>query len=304
MTAPRTDPIIPAVKRFHAITLVERSTDPGIDASATITTDAVDREGDIVNPKGMRPIPPDQKIPVLYGHDHASLPIGVATAFAVGERGIRAGWRWLKDDPFAQRVRNAWDQEVLNAVSIGFLPKKATPIPGGRGLRFDEWELIEFSVVPSPANPQAHRAFRKLGLEGSTSCAQVHAYATELDTQLRQGKTLSDDHARQLQEAIVVIRTLTQAESTPPTAPDVAVLTDDGSVIRIAPQALAAAVKSVTKAEIDIAFGRIPDDEPIFATRDDEPVITLSNQELAELVREGLQASVRDALLDLTGRID
>lgn len=302
-TTNRTPPRVqPAIKRMTFITAAGQATGDA-DAVITASTSSVDREGDVVEPLRMRR-DDLRNIPLLWGHDHSSLPIGTVTQLDVDERSIRAGWRWLTDDPFAQRVRNAFEQGIVRASSIGFLPHKAEPIKGGRGMRYTDWTLLELSLVPVGANADAVRQFKRLGLEGPTSCSQASMLVEELSAQLRNGKTLSDSHQAQLQEALVVLRTLTLAESTPPPAPDVAAITDDGAVIRIAPQALAAAVKSVTKAEIDIAFGRIPDDEPIFATRDDEPVITLSNQELAELVREGLQASVRDALFDLTGRID
>jgi HK97 family phage prohead protease len=303
-TTTSTERVVPLMKRFTAITIVERANEPGIEASATITTDAVDREHDIVNPKGMQPLRPGQSVPVLFGHDHSSLPIGVATAFAVGARGIRAGWRWAPH-PFAKDVQQLWDEGYLNATSIGFRPIKVTPLDGGRGLRFDEWELLEFSIVPVPANPEAIRAMKRLKMDGPVSTAQASMLISELSTQLRNGKTLSTAHEQQLHDALVVLRTLTQAESVPPPPPDLAVIEESGSVIRIAPAQLASAISTVAKAEVDIALGRIPDDVPaVFRTLGDEPTITISNEDLAALVRDGLTAAVKDALRDLTGRVD
>src|SRR5205809_620098 len=47
---------------------------------------------------------------------------------------------------------------ILRGWSIGFIPIKATRLPGpnGRsGLWVSEWDLMEYSAVPIPENPQA-----------------------------------------------------------------------------------------------------------------------------------------------------
>ena len=300
ITPPR---VQPAIKRMTFITAPGQATREA-DAVITASTSSVDREGDIVVPTGMRR-DDLRNIPLLWGHDHSSLPIGAVTQLDVDERSIRAGWRWLTDDPFAQRVRNAFEQGIVRASSIGFLPHKAEPIKGGRGLRFTDWTLLELSLVPVGANADAVRQFKRLELDGPVSTDQASVLISELSTQLRNGKTLSAERELALHDTLVVIQALVKAESTSPPAPEMAVVGDDGVVIRIAPEVLSSAITTATKHEIATALGRIPDDEPIFVTRgSNEPVISLSNQELAELVREGLSASVRDALRDLTGRVD
>jgi hypothetical protein len=71
---------------------------------------------------------------------------------------------WLENDKRADAVRNAFDQGVLNAASIGFRPVDSEPLPGG-GQRFTAWEMLEFSLVPVPSNPGATRTLMKrLGL--------------------------------------------------------------------------------------------------------------------------------------------
>jgi hypothetical protein len=41
----------------------------------------------------------------------------------------------------------------LRAWSIGFEPLRVTP--HRRGVRYDEWNLLEYSAVPVPENPRA-----------------------------------------------------------------------------------------------------------------------------------------------------
>jgi hypothetical protein len=64
----------------------------------------------------------------------------------------------------ADRVKNAWQQGVLNATSVGFIPKETEPMPGGRGYQFVKSELLEFSIVAVPANAEAVRQLKGLGL--------------------------------------------------------------------------------------------------------------------------------------------
>ena len=60
--------------------------------------------------------------------------------------------------PFAEDVFRLYEQGVLRGWSIGFVPRQATPRSrrdGARGLRIDEWDLLEYSAVPVPENPEA-----------------------------------------------------------------------------------------------------------------------------------------------------
>jgi HK97 family phage prohead protease len=92
------------------------------------------------------------------------LPIGTVTQLTVEpSRGLRARWRWLAGDEFADRVKNAWDQGIIRAASIGFMPLESTPNTShGRDHR--RWELMEISLVAIPANAEATRQLKALGL--------------------------------------------------------------------------------------------------------------------------------------------
>lgn len=138
----------------------------GDEPEIVISTAAVDREGDILEPDGAE-LADYQKNPVVgYGHfRHETLPIAATTSITREPgRGLRARWRWLEGDAFAERVRNAWEQGVLRAASVGFLPLDFEPRTDGRGLRYTRWSLLEWSLVPIPANPEAVRSLKALGL--------------------------------------------------------------------------------------------------------------------------------------------
>lgn len=129
----------------------------------TVSTVAPDRDGDIVRPEGMRADQFLRNPVLLWAHDYSSLPIGTVTALNVLEgKGVEARFRWLDGDPMAARVRNAWDQGVVRAASIGFKPLTWEPLKAGYDIT--GWELLELSLVPVPANPEAVRTLKGLGL--------------------------------------------------------------------------------------------------------------------------------------------
>jgi len=136
-------------------------------AEVLVSTEGLDRDQDRLLAAGARLDAFERNPVVLFAHNHRDVPIGRATAVrSVPGRGVRASWRWLEGDPFASRVRNAWDQGVLNACSVGFIPGESTPNDAG-GRDFSSWELLEFSVVPVPANADAVRTLKALGLHRS-----------------------------------------------------------------------------------------------------------------------------------------
>ena len=136
----------------------------GDEPAITISTIALDRDRDEIDPSGGDFVSYQRNPVVLFGHDRSSLPVGSTTRLeVVPGRGITARWRWLAGDAFADRVRNAFDQGILRAASVGFLPIESES-NGRGGRRFTRWELLEWSLVPLPANPEAVRTLKGLGL--------------------------------------------------------------------------------------------------------------------------------------------
>ena len=151
-----------AATKQHFITTVAYAAGHG-DAELTCTTMDADRDGDRVMPQGAE-LANFLKNPVLlFSHQARDLPIGKVTSLQMSRTGIRARWAWVKNDPFADRVRNAWEQGALNSASIGFLPKEMRPNDFG-GNDIEKWELLEISLCAIPANPMATRALKSLGL--------------------------------------------------------------------------------------------------------------------------------------------
>ena len=100
---------------------------------------------------------------VMWAHDavgrspSGGLPIGRTLSIGrATDGGIVAEFEFLDDDPFAQRIRNAWDKGFLQAASISWLPLESRPAANG-GLRDIRAELLEWSIVSVPADPDALR---------------------------------------------------------------------------------------------------------------------------------------------------
>jgi HK97 family phage prohead protease len=133
--------------------------------SMTVSTATVDRDMDRVSPEG-GDFKAFERNPVLcWAHSPDGLPIGSITHLSADSAGIRMMWKWLENDPLADRVKNAWEQGIVRAASIGFIPKRSVRNEYG-GQDHREWELLEVSLVPVPANPTAVRTLKSLGLWG------------------------------------------------------------------------------------------------------------------------------------------
>ncbi len=129
-----------------------------------ISTINPDRVGDRVIPEGLDASAFLKNPALMFGHAYHDLPVGTVTSIAVEPgKHIRASWRWLENDAFADRVKNAWDQGVLRAASIGFRPLRTKPNSTG-GADVLAWELLELSLVAIPANAECVRTLKSLGL--------------------------------------------------------------------------------------------------------------------------------------------
>jgi len=129
--------------------------------TAVMSTRSVDRDGDIVEPKGMRMENFQSNPVVLWAHDKKAPPIGRVKEVYVSDDSVLGNIEFDRDDPFAMMIFNKYAKGFLNAWSIGFAPEAKTveTISDGdgqvTGYHFKEAELLELSAVPVPANPQA-----------------------------------------------------------------------------------------------------------------------------------------------------
>jgi HK97 family phage prohead protease len=134
----------------------------------TISTGCCDRENDMISVAGWDLANFTRNPVVLWGHDTSLLPIG--RAFDVGLDGdaLKASVEFIPADlpeggAFAESVYRLAQEGFLHATSVGFRPTKwdftTDPARGADdwfpGIDFQAQELVEFSVVTVPANPEA-----------------------------------------------------------------------------------------------------------------------------------------------------
>lgn len=136
-----------------------------------ICTEDVNRYGYRVLLSGAR-LDNFKKNPVmLYDHDDWKYkPIGRWENLRVQDGKLIATAVFAEGDPDAQQVKNLVEQGALSATSIGMMPityssDSTVLAPGQTRETVIEWELLEVSIVPVPANPHTV----KLKLSNSAS---------------------------------------------------------------------------------------------------------------------------------------
>ena len=125
-----------------------------------ITRRVVDRDGDVVEPRGGR-LDNYRKNPVvLLGH-YGDMPIGRNLSLEASDEDIVAvtqfaGMEQAHEE--AETVYRLYRDGFMRAWSIGFrglIIGREPVLPGQKGVTFLEWELYEYSAVPIPSNPDA-----------------------------------------------------------------------------------------------------------------------------------------------------
>jgi len=133
-----------------------------------ISTADVDRDNDTIQVAGWD-LKSFKKNPVvLFGHDHGGLPIAKAPNVKIEDGKLVSGPTQFPEKgtfPFADTVFEMLKQGFLNSVSAGFIAKQSVMNDERGGVDFQKQELIEFSVVPVPSNPNALVQARSKGID-------------------------------------------------------------------------------------------------------------------------------------------
>lgn len=124
----------------------------------TISTNTIDRHGDMVQPGGMDAKAFRKNPVVMWAHDYTQTPIGKASNVKRDNERIIADVEFAPTE-FAGEVYSLYAKGFLQAWSIGFIPVKWDEVKDEddqfTGYDIKKWELLEFSAVPIPANPEA-----------------------------------------------------------------------------------------------------------------------------------------------------
>jgi len=137
--------------------------------NVTITTNTVDRDGDIVEPKGISLTNFRKNPVVLMAHDYRGLPIARAENLKKTDTGITSDVVFPDEGvyPLADTVYRLYKDKFMRAWSIGFIPIKIEDIidEDEKGKDSDilrrqgKWikksELLEYSGCTVPTNAEA-----------------------------------------------------------------------------------------------------------------------------------------------------
>jgi HK97 family phage prohead protease len=137
---------------------------------AIITTEALDRDGEVVIPQGMNSTEYEANPVLFFNHDYTQ-PIGKCVKLTRTPQAIKGEFVFAKRPEgyegsyFPEFVASLVSQGIVKGVSIGYRPedgglRRATIDDRKRygpsvSTVFSKWKLLEVSVAPLPANPTA-----------------------------------------------------------------------------------------------------------------------------------------------------
>jgi HK97 family phage prohead protease len=129
------------------------------DVEAYVSTEGVDRMGDIIKAKGWQ-LDAYRKSgsPVLFGHDQDK-HIGNAVELEVQRKGLWSVTRFHEKTQMSREAAILARERLMPGWSVGFQPvdKPEDRMVDGKfmGYIYTKQELLEYSLVSVPANPEA-----------------------------------------------------------------------------------------------------------------------------------------------------
>lgn len=119
------------------------------------TTNDIDRDGDIVVPTGVQNLDAylSNNPVILFAHDYRLPAVGKAVAGRVSDDSLDLDIEFA-DTEMGRELKYLYDNGFMSSFSIGFIPKNHKVVDNV--FYWTEWELLEVSAVPVPANAAAN----------------------------------------------------------------------------------------------------------------------------------------------------
>lgn len=152
---------------LHTKALITKANmeEPGVIKGIVGSSAVVDRMGDIIDQEGWNLKDYLNNKVILWGHNVREERPPIAKALKVWVEGkgtkhakLMFDIKFDLQDSFAAEIYRKIKDGFLNTVSVGFLPhewEELDPDNWFGGLKFTKQDLLELSVVPVPANPEA-----------------------------------------------------------------------------------------------------------------------------------------------------
>ncbi|HUS96590.1 MAG TPA: hypothetical protein VMX97_07625 [Hyphomicrobiaceae bacterium] len=192
------------LRKQFAVEVKQSEEDPKL-YEFTISTNSIDRDDDRISVEGWdfknflrNPV-------MLWVHDYRGLPIGRAKDLFAADGKMKSIVEFTPEllYPFGDQVRRFYEAGFLNAVSVGFLPRKWAFVDNDErkyGIDFEEQELLEFSGVPVPSNPDA---LMERDLDEGKSAEQIEAEIAAIEDDEPDGDQRARDYADELSRAVI-----------------------------------------------------------------------------------------------------
>lgn len=140
----------------------------------------VDRDQERIAPEGWELNNYVKNPVILWGHDHSRPSIGRSENVRVSDGALRGKVVFDLDDPFAAMINGKVKNGFLTSGSVGFIPLVIEIVDDKDRPEWyvhKEQELIEFSIVNVPCNPNATR---EVHLDGDTQKGISEGIAEEI----------------------------------------------------------------------------------------------------------------------------
>jgi len=169
----------------------------GVKVEATITTETIDRDGEVLISQGMNSSEYELNPVLFFNHDYDQ-PIGRVVDLRRGKDKIDAtiefaqkpeGW---EGPYFPSFVESLVEQGIVKGISVGFVPlsggvRKASKEDRenyGENVRqvYSKWKLLEVSIAPLPANATALVSAVRKGIVSKDDAARWLDFDTNVRT--------------------------------------------------------------------------------------------------------------------------
>ena len=178
---------------LSAVKVVSESDEEGLLLEFVISSGSIDRDLDTINQEGWE-LENYRKNPVmLWAHDYSMPPIAKSIKEWVEDGLLKSQVLFMPKSisDFGYRIGQMYKGGYLNAVSVGFIGKEYVWVEDNDrpwGIDFKRQELLEFSAVPVPSNPEALLVAPKSQEEPEAEKSVVDISAFEAQIKINRNK--------------------------------------------------------------------------------------------------------------------
>lgn len=164
--------------------------------TAYVSTGATDRMNESLDPAGADMKNFKKNPVVLFAHNYSEPPIGKALWIKKDGKGLLSKVQFAKT-AFAEEIFGLYKDGFMNSFSVGFQPTEweDNNDKSGKSKKPDrvytKWELLEYSAVPVPANPEA----LALAMQKGVMTDVTKQFFMEDDTKTNDVETSEEDES-------------------------------------------------------------------------------------------------------------